>query len=83
MGGDYKLDYTLKRTALWGPKVWWWLQIGLYTKKGLHFEILKFGGDYKYGIHSETLKVGGDYKMEMHEIHSNVLGSDYNMGNAL
>jgi hypothetical protein len=45
----------------------------IYTQKGLHFEILKFGGDYEYGIHSETLKVGCDYKMEMHEIHSNVL----------
>jgi hypothetical protein len=79
---------------LQNPKIWWWLQIGLYTQedctfealkfgggdyrldyihsKGPHFEILKFGGDYKYGIHSETLKVGGVYKMEMHEIHSNV-----------
>ncbi len=56
----------------------------IIQSRGLHFEALKFGGDYRLdlytqkGLHFEILKFGGDYK---YGIHSETLkvGGDYKM----
>jgi hypothetical protein len=52
--------------------------------RGLHFQALKFGGDYRLDyihpkeLHFEILKFGGDYNYGIHSKTLKVLG-DYKM----